>query len=257
MPRGRSSRSTFEASQFGKNYPVDLGLLGPLDEVIAAMLAVEGEPVARAPGPVLAYQTPPASASGRLTTIDVVQAMNEVCPANSYFTSDMGEHLSVALHFLRVREPGTFVTCLGFGSMGTGVCVPAGLAFGAREDRRRAYAICGDGGMLMAGGELATAVQWRMPVTFVVINDSRLNMCHHGILDQFGRTPDFSTQLVDFARMAEAMGAAGHLVESFDQLGAGLRDMRDGPVVLDVRVDPEVRLGGSQRVAALKQFTES
>ncbi|MDC0672909.1 thiamine pyrophosphate-binding protein [Nannocystis radixulma] len=245
-----------DAAQFGKNYPVDIGLLGPLDEVIGAMLAVEGEHVERTPGPRLTLQPAPTSSTGRLTTIDVVQAMNEVCPVNSFFTSDMGEHLGVALHFLRVREQGSFVTCLGFGSMGSGICVAAGLAFGARDQRRRAYAICGDGGMLMSGGELATAVQWQLPVTFVVINDSRLNMCHHGILDQYGRTPDFSTQLVDFAGVAAAMGATGRVVETFEQLVAGLRDLRDGPVVLDVRVDPEVRLCGSQRVAALKQFTE-
>ncbi|MDI1479259.1 thiamine pyrophosphate-binding protein [Polyangium sp. y55x31] len=245
-----------DAAQFGKNYPVDIGLLGPLDKVIGVMLAVEGEHVARAPSPRLETQPVPTSDAGRLTTIDVVKAMNEVCPANSFFTSDMGEHLSVALHFLRVREQGTFITCLGFGSMGTGICVPVGLAFGAKDEKRRAYAICGDGGMLMSGGELATAVQWKMPVTFVVINDSRLNMCHHGILDLYGRTPDFSTQLVDFAGIAKAMGATGHVVETFEELNAGLRDLREGPTVLDVRIDPDVRLCGSQRIAALRQFTE-
>lgn len=248
-----------DAAQFGKNYPVDIGLLGALDEVVDAMLATPGEPVLRPPSPRLSLQPAPVSATGRLTTIDVVQAMNELCPADAWFTSDMGEHLSVALHYLRVRAPGTFITCLGFGSMGSGICVAAGLAFARApggDATRRAYAVCGDGGMLMSGGELATAVQWRLPVTFLVINDSRLNMCHHGIADQFGAAADFSTQLVDFAGIAGAMGATGRVVETHAQLVAALRDARGGPIVLDIRIDPDVRLLGSQRVAALKQFAE-
>ncbi len=245
-----------DAAQLGKNYPVDIGLLGALDEVIDAMIAAPGEPVVRAPTSRLVLQPAPISATGRLTTIDVVEAMNEICPANSFFTSDMGEHLSIALHYLRVREPGMFITCLGFGSMGSGICVAAGLAFGARDEKRRAYAVCGDGGMLMSGGELATAVQWKLPVTFLVINDSRLNMCHHGIADQYGAIADFSTQLVDFAGIAHAMGATGRVVETHEQLAAALKDLRDGPIVLDLRIDPDVRLLGSQRIAALKQFAE-
>ena len=93
----------------------------------------------------------------------------------------------------------------------------------------------------MSGGELATVAQWKMPVTFVVINDSRLNMCHHGILDQYGAPPT-SRRSSSTSPASRGMGATGHVVETLDQLAAGLRDLRDGPVVLDVRMDPDVRL---------------
>jgi acetolactate synthase-1/2/3 large subunit len=78
-------------------------------------------------------------------------------------------------------------------------------------------------------------------------------MVHHGHMGLFGRSPDFSTPLVDFASLARAMGAEGHVVEDREALVRGL-EAKPGPVVLDVRIDADVRLAGNQRVAALKQF---
>jgi acetolactate synthase-1/2/3 large subunit len=246
-----------DSAQLGKNYPIDLGLVGPADHVLGRMLehrTQERVAVTREPLGGLELQPTRPSADGRLTTMDVVKAMNEVCPTDSLFTADMGEHLAVALHYLLVRDQGEFLTCLGFGSMGSGICAAIGLQLGAQN--RRTFAICGDGGFLMYGAELATAVQHKLGTTFVIINDSRLNMVHHGMLGLFGRTPNFSTQPVDFAELARAMGAEGRVIRTREELVEGLAST-PGPVVLDVRVDPDVRLGGNQRIAALRQFRES
>jgi acetolactate synthase-1/2/3 large subunit len=137
--------------------------------------------------------------------------------------------------------------------MGSGPCTAIGFQMGA--PLRRVYAICGDGGFLMHGGELATAVQHHVPVTILIVNDSRLNMCHFGMRDLFGSSPDFSTQLINFAAIACEMGADGIIVHSREDLVRGLSaPPGDRPMVLDIRVDPDVRLGGSQRNATLKQF---
>ena len=207
-----------ETTQLGKNYPIDLGLLGPMAPILEHMLASRpGGPAPRRrfEGEVLT-QPLPRSSYGALTTAEVVSTMNEVCPADSVFTADMGEHLGIALHYLKIRAGGDFVTCLGFGSMGSGVCAAIGLQMGAPT--RHVYAICGDGCFLMFGSELATAVQHHVPVTFVIINDSRLNMCHFGQHDLFGASADFSTQLVDFAALGRSMGATSHVMSTRDEL---------------------------------------
>lgn len=243
-----------DSAQLGKNYAIDMGLVGPADQVIGRMLEHRGED---RPAPVVSgasrLETQPKRPSlrGALTTMEVVEVMNEVCPKNAIYTADMGEHLGVALHYLRVGEHADFLTCLGFGSMGSGIGAAIGYQMGAPN--RRTFAICGDGGFLMFGNELATAVQHNLSTTFVIINDSRLNMVHHGMSDLFGRTPDFTTQPIDFAELARSMGAIGHIVHTKAGLRAGLA-AQGGPVVLDVRIDPDIRLGGNQRVAALKQF---
>lgn len=245
-----------DSAQLGKNYPIDVGLVGPVDAVVGRMLEHRSEDRhlvnTRDAGSRIRYTTPRSSPTGMLTTTDVVLAMNELCPQDSIFTADMGEHLATALHYLRVRDNGDFVTCLGFGSMGSGLVSAIGWQLGCPD--RRAFAICGDGGFLMNGTELATCVQHRIATTFVIINDSRLNMVHHGMMDLFGKTPDFSTQVVDFATMAKSVGAEGVIVRTKEELARALTMNVEGPFVLDVRVDPDVRLGGSQRVAALKQF---
>jgi acetolactate synthase-1/2/3 large subunit len=257
-PLLRATRSfiqvDIDSAQLGKNYAIDLGLVGPADQVIGRMLEHRSE---TRPGTLVSstsrLETQPLtrSAHGALTTMEVVEIMNDVCPKDALFTADMGEHLSVALHYLRVGEHADFLTCLGFGSMGSGIGAAIGYQLGAPH--RRTFAICGDGGFLMFGNELATAVQYGLRTTFVVINDGRLNMVHHGMMDLFERTPDFSTQVVNFAEMAKSMGATGYVVNTEEGLRAGLAE-HDGPVVLDVRIDPDIRLGGNQRVAALKQF---
>ncbi|MDX2024337.1 MAG: thiamine pyrophosphate-binding protein [Deltaproteobacteria bacterium] len=242
--------------QLGKNYPLTHGLLGPIDAVLSRMLEHRtGEQ------PKLQYKVKPqyqavqASAQGALTTAQVVQAINELTPSNSLYTADMGEHLAVVLHHLRVRDDGDFITCLGFGAMGSSIGTAIGYLLGAPQ--RTGYAICGDGCFLMQGTELATAVQHRVPLTFVVINDSRLNMVHHGQAAIYNSKMDFSTQEVDFAAWAKSMGAQGSVIRTEADLRHALAQPVAEPTVLDVRVDPDVRLAGSQRLAALKQFQSS
>lgn len=90
----------------------------------------------------------------------------------------------------------------------------------------------------------------------MIINDSRLTMCELGMRDLFGASTDMSTPVVDFAMAARAAGAIGHGVRTRQELEAGLAATSDGPIVLDVRIDPDVRLRGSQRNGALRQFND-
>jgi acetolactate synthase-1/2/3 large subunit len=243
-----------DAAQLGNNYPIDLGLVGPVERIIERMLEAVPAPRRAAPagGTGLVTQAVRRSPSHGLTTAEVVLAMNEACPGDAVFVSDIGEHLSIALHYLKVRSHGEFIACLGFLSMGSGICTAIGYQMGAPA--RRVYALTGDGCALMYGAELATAVQHRAAVTIAIINDSRLNMCQLGFRDLFGSSPDLHTQVIDFAQIARGMGATAYLVRRRDELLAALATPADGPIVLDVRIDPEIRLEGSQRIAALRQF---
>lgn len=246
-----------DSAQLGKNYPIDMGLVGPADAVISRMLEHRSEPAPKVParGQLLRRQPIARSPRGMLTTMDVVLAMSDLCPPDAIYTADMGEHLSVALHYLIVRERADFFTALGFGSMGSGIVSAIGYQMGAPD--RRTYAICGDGGFLMNGNELATAVQWQVPTTFLVMNDSRLNMVFHGMRDLYGQSPNFNTPVIDFAAVARAMGADGEIINTADELRVALLTIPERrPRVLDVRIDPDVRLAGDQRVAALRHFAK-
>ncbi len=248
-------QADIDAAQLGKNYPIDLGLVGPAVTILERMLKADVGPPRRV-GMGYGAQVEPLTRSSRgaLTTMEVVCALNDACAADTVFTADMGEHLSVMLHYLVVRSAGDFVTCLGFGSMGSGV--GAAIGYQMANPGRRVVAVCGDGCYLMYGAELVTAVHHRVPVTIVIINDSRLNMCELGMRDLYGASTDMSTPVVDFAAAARASGAIGHVIRTRAELIEALREVTDVPMVLDVRVDPDVRLLGSQRNAALRQFND-
>lgn len=125
--------------------------------------------------------------------------------------------------------------------MGSGPCCAVGLQMGSPG--QRVFALTGDGGFLMVN-ELTTAVTEKVPVTYVVFNDSRLNMVHHGQQGIYGRTREFHTGNVDFAAYAKSCGARGVVAKNGHQLQDILSadPPTDDPLVIDARIDPMVRV---------------
>jgi acetolactate synthase-1/2/3 large subunit len=245
-----------DAAQIGRNYKTDLGLLGRIDQVLPRITELCTQlDLGRKITPLSDVASPPAPGrDGRLSAQQAVAVINEACPAGTVFTCDMGEFLGATINFLRVRGAGDFLLCLGFGSMGSSIGTAIGYKVGAPT--RDVVAICGDGSFFMSGNDIATAVECEAAITLCVINDGRLNMCHHGLLNIYGRTPDLNRDVRDIAGAARALGADGEVVQSAADLARCLRTPTTRARVLDIRIDPDVVLGGSQRVAALRHFTD-
>jgi thiamine pyrophosphate-dependent acetolactate synthase large subunit-like protein len=104
--------------------------------------------------------------------------------------------------------------------------------------RRAAVAIVGDGAMLM-NNEVNTAVKLGVPAVWIVLNDSRYNMCEQGMA-VLGLQADAGIPEVDFAMLARAMGAAGEIVASELELDRALETAvtAERPFVVDIRIDP-------------------
>jgi acetolactate synthase-1/2/3 large subunit len=171
------------------------------------------------------------------------------------FVADIGEHMLFALHYLTASGPGAFSIQLGLGSMGSGICSAIGLSIG--DPSRRVVCICGDGGMQMVGMEVLVAVREKLPVVFAVFNDARYNMVYHGFKALTGRAPAWETPWVDFVLWARSMGIPALRINHPGELTAARLDrLTDaGPIVLDMRIDRNVRLKGAGRVEALRQMS--
>jgi acetolactate synthase-1/2/3 large subunit len=134
-------------------------------------------------------------------------------------------------------------------TMGHAVTGVLGMAFARRG---KAVAIAGDGAMLM-NNEISTAVQYRLPAVWIVLNDSGYGMVEQGM--KMVGIPPFETRIptADFAAIAGAMGADGVRVErEEDVLPALERAMdADGPFVVDVIIDSTVTAPASQRSHSL------
>lgn len=152
--------------------------------------------------------------------------------------AEAGNSFAWTNHLLRFPRPGRYRANMGWGSMGHGA---TGVLGAAMHHADKAVSIVGDGAMLM-NCEISTAVQYGVPVVWVVMNDSQYGMVEHGMRSAGYQPVETAIPRTDFAELARAMGADGVRIESELDIDAALRQAMDakGPFVVDVVIDPDV-----------------
>ena len=247
-----------DGSQIGKNYQVDLGLVGAAHQVLPSIVArVRPRPLTYTADRIEHFARHHADQDSEpLHPARVMTLLQQTFPPDTIYASDIGEHLLFAIHYLQVDQPDGFLAHMGLGSMGSGI----NSAIGAKHAKpdREVVVICGDYGMQMFGMELATCVQYGIGAVFAVLNDARMRMVENGFQKQFGRTLPCDGPMVDFAALARAHGADALVISKaadFAQLVGRERDP-SRPLMLDIRTDPTAFFAVSGRVAHLTNFTQ-
>lgn len=105
----------------------------------------------------------------------------------------------------------------------------------------------------MTAFEIATAVAERLPIRVFVFNDERLGMVERGHRNVYGRNPEYPTTPMDVCAVARGLGATVLCIKHPGQLRAARDTLRSapGPIVVDVRIDPEIALPRRDRVTAM------
>ena len=138
-----------------------------------------------------------------------------------------------------VLRPRTFLYPTGSATLG--YAVPAAIGAKIARPDRAVVAVAGDGGFMYSVNELATAVKYRLPIVFLVVNDGRFGAIQWLQERLFGRAGEAELVNPDFPALARAFGSRGERVEAAG-LGDGLRRAlaADGPTVLELQaaVDP-------------------
>ena len=170
-------------------------------------------------------------------------ALDDLLPEERTVSTDSGHFLGYPSMYLAVPDALGFVFPNAFQSVGLGLACGIGAAVG-RPDRLSVAAV-GDGGALMALGELETAARYGLPMLVVVYNDAAYGAeVHH--FGPMGRPVDLARfPETDFAALARAAGAEGLTVRRREDLAPlkGWLGRLDGPMVIDAKVDPGVRAG--------------
>ncbi len=161
-------------------------------------------------------------------------------PENARVFVDAGNSWAWATHYLHLKSTGLYRVGMGYGAMAWAIGASVGGALGAAG--APTVCITGDGSFLMSGQELTVAVAEKLPVVFVILNDSVLGMVMHG--QRMGGAEEVAFELppVDYAQVARAMGAHAETIRTVEELAAvDFRDIckREGPTLLDVHIDPE------------------
>ncbi|MBW4563351.1 MAG: thiamine pyrophosphate-binding protein [Mojavia pulchra JT2-VF2] len=166
----------------------------------------------------------------------LMQQIQQVCVENSdaIIMAESGNSFTWATHLLRFALPKRYRVSTAIGAMGhaaTGVV-------GAAKAHGKAIAIVGDGAMLM-NNEISTAVKYKIPAVWIVLNDARYNMCFQGMA-MLGLEADATIPRTDFVMIARGMGADGIRVETESDIRKALEQAlaASTPFVIDVMIDP-------------------
>jgi acetolactate synthase-1/2/3 large subunit len=184
---------------------------------------------------------------------EVIEKVGELFGDHANITTDVGQHQMWSAQFYPFTRGRQFNTSGGLGTMGYGF--PAALGVKVGDRNRTSINITGDGSILMNIQELMTAVEYKVPVINIILNNNYLGMVRQWQTlfyeDRLSET-DLSVQ-PDFVKVAESFGGLGYRVSTLEELENALRDAveRDIVAIIDVAVDrrenvmPMVPAGGS------------
>jgi acetolactate synthase-1/2/3 large subunit len=243
-----------EPSEIGRNYPTDIGVVADVRSALATLAEVARE---RFPEGVKRPQTRKAIATFREEFVASNQDMatssafpmmperilaeiREQLPRDAVITTDVGWNKNGVGQQFPIYTPGSVLTPGGFATMGFG---PA-AAIGAKlaDPDKTVISMVGDGGFGQNPAALATAVERRLPIVWLVMNNNAfgtiagLQKAHYGLTYGTVFDSDPTNPLPNYAEVARAYGCEGVRIESAEQLGPALeKALAAGvPYVLDV-----------------------
>ena len=203
----------------------------------------------------LAAWTPdPATPTDGVDFGHVVAALGAHLPADGIVTMDAGNFGSWLHRHFRFRSSQLLVGAVS-GAMGLGT--PAAVAAALRYPTRQVVGLVGDGGFLMTGSELATAVQYGARVRLFVANNGSYGTIRLHQEKQFpGRVAGTTLTNPDFAALGVAYGVRGLTIDAPEQADEVVRTAlaHDGPVVVDIRTSLE-RLSAFSTLSGLVTAT--
>ncbi len=265
IPPSRLIQIDIDPAELGRNYPAELAILGDAKAALAQLDAMAaGKLGEQREGPAAwldrlrrGRETWAKWQDGRaasdalpLRPERLMQALNRALPENAIVASDVGVHHNWIIQLLETRRPRQLIHSWGFAAMGFATSGILGAKLAAPD--RPCVAVAGDGSFLMTPHALATAVEYDIPVVWVVWNNQGYCSIRDLQVGLFGGR-ELATSFAhersgelyspDFAALAKAFGVASHRVthagEIEDAIAHAIAANR--PYLVEVPVDREVR----------------
>jgi acetolactate synthase I/II/III large subunit len=158
---------------------------------------------------------------------------------DTYITTDVGQHQMWAAQFIHFEEPNRWMTSGGLGTMGYGL--PAAIGVQMAHPKSPVVCVSGDASILMNIQEMSTAVQYRLPVKVMILNNQYMGMVRQWqqLLHGNRMSESYTEALPDFVKLADAYGGVGIRCEKPSDLDGAIKEMmavKDKPVLFDCRV---------------------
>ena len=235
-----------DAAEIDKNVHVDASIVGDVRESLRRILEKLPEDI---PHPEwiehiqeMKAKYPLSYDHSQLTGPYIIEKLYELTNGEAIISTDVGQHQMWAAQYYKYKEPRTFLTSGGLGTMGYGL----GAAIGAKMGRpdKIVVNIGGDGCFRMNMNEIATAVRCRKPLIQIVMNNHVLGMVRQWQTLFYGQRYSHTVldDAVDFVKIAEGMGAKAIRITKMEEVEPVLKEAlnSDGTVVLDCWIDQDL-----------------
>jgi acetolactate synthase I/II/III large subunit len=180
---------------------------------------------------------------GKLRTEYVLDRLNEFTKGEAVIVTDVGQHQMWTAQYYKFNHPRSHITSGGLGTMGFSVPASIGAAFAIKD--RPVISISGDGGFQMNMQELITAVYNKLPIKFIIINNSFLGMVRQWQelfhAEKYSFT-DLSDSNPDFCKLGEAFGLKSFSTnnpQDVDPIFEEAFSINDGPILIEFKVEKE------------------
>jgi len=172
----------------------------------------------------------------------VIAKLSEFTKGEAIVVTDVGQNQMFSALFYKAVKPRRWLSSGGLGTMGYGFPASIGAQVGCPD--MPVFVICGDGGFQMTLQELAPAVEHKLPIKIVLLNNGYLGMVRQWqelFWNKRYSGVDISVQ-PDFKMLAEAYGAVGLRVTKASEIGAAFEkamEVNDRPTLIEFRTSPE------------------
>jgi len=171
----------------------------------------------------------------------VIEKLHELTEGKAIVTTEVGQNQMWAAQYYHFDQPHTFLTPGGLGTMGYGF--PAAIGAQTAFPDKTVVDIAGDGSIQMNIQELATAVNYKLPVKIVILNNGYLGMVRQWQEFFYGKrySHSFIRNTPDFVKLAEAYGALGLRATKSEEIEPTLREGLQSPLptIMDFHVEQE------------------
>ncbi len=253
-PNAKIIHVDIDPASISKTIKADVPIVGPVDSVLAEMVAVVRElnekphaesqatwwkqieewrgnrglfPYDKGDGSIIKPQT-------------VIETLYDVTAGDAYVTSDVGQHQMFAAQYYLYDKPNRWINSGGLGTMGFGF--PAAMGVKLNFPDADVACVTGEGSVQMNIQELSTCLQYDLPVKIVCLNNGALGMVRQWQDMQYSSrySHSYMESLPDFVKLAEAYGHVGMRIQRLEDLKPMMAEafaMKDRLVFLDIAVD--------------------